>query len=253
MGNENLFECSRSHDHAHIWWKTSKNFFFRTKRPMTLKHGMQQRVLEYYQCFHMMTLGWPWPFLWQGQICFWMLLHGWKLWVVIYFQVCSHSAYPQHSGERYRTNGPLVTKIWNQHTIYFSCIPDKIFCIFHQCWQSYLTYPYPTRGTDKIRITTCVGIIYDVTFQYSGCQCKWTWLDYGVSYIKIKRWRLKSMQEKESIMGGYRKIRPSGSLFGISQTVTNSDPWADFSICTSHSRKILIIFMAHLWQNWILR
>ena len=26
----------------------------------------------------------------------------------MYFQVCSNSAYPQHSGERYRTNGPLV-------------------------------------------------------------------------------------------------------------------------------------------------
>ena len=27
----------------------------------------------------------------------------------LHFQVCSNSAYPQHSGERYRTNGPLVT------------------------------------------------------------------------------------------------------------------------------------------------
>ena len=26
----------------------------------------------------------------------------------MYFQVCSNSAYPQHSDERYRTNGPLV-------------------------------------------------------------------------------------------------------------------------------------------------
>ena len=28
--------------------------------------------------------------------------------VQMYFQVCSYSTYPQHSGERYRTNGPLV-------------------------------------------------------------------------------------------------------------------------------------------------
>ena len=67
--------------------------------------------------FHMMTLGWPWLFLWQGQICFRMLLHGWKLiqhWVLMYFQVCSNSTYPQHSGERYRTNGPLVVHyLWN--------------------------------------------------------------------------------------------------------------------------------------------
>ena len=27
--------------------------------------------------------------------------------VVIYVQACSNSAYPQHSGERYRTSGPL--------------------------------------------------------------------------------------------------------------------------------------------------
>ena len=78
---------------------------------MTLKLGIQHLVLEYYQCFHMVTLGWPWPFLWQGQICFWMLLHGWKLiqhWVLMYFQVCSNLAYPPHSVERYRTNSPLV-------------------------------------------------------------------------------------------------------------------------------------------------
>ena len=111
--NENLFKCSRSHDHAHIRWKTSELFFFGTKRLITLKLGIQHRVLEYYmyQCFHMMTMDWPWPFLWQGQICSRMLLHGRKLiqhWVLLYFQVCSNSAYPQHSGERYRTNGHLV-------------------------------------------------------------------------------------------------------------------------------------------------
>ena len=76
--NENLFKCSRSHDHAHIWWKISKVFFFGTKRLMTLKLGIQHQVLEYYQCFHTMTLGWPSPFLWQGQIFLRMLLYGWK-------------------------------------------------------------------------------------------------------------------------------------------------------------------------------
>ena len=79
--------------------KSSKIFFFGTKRLMTLKLGIQHQVLEYYHCFHMMTLVWPWPFLWQGQIFFRMLLHGWKLiqhWVLLYFQG-SDSAYPQHS------------------------------------------------------------------------------------------------------------------------------------------------------------
>ena len=107
--NENLFKCFRSHDHVYIWWKTSNIFFFGTKRLMTLKLGIQHWVLECYQCFHMMVMGWPWPFLWQSQICFRMLLHGRKFiqhWVLLYFQVCSNSAYPQHS--QVSDTGPVV-------------------------------------------------------------------------------------------------------------------------------------------------
>ena len=37
----------------------------------------------------------------------------------MYFQVCSNSAYPQHSGERYRTNGPLV----------LNSVPYILFCL----------------------------------------------------------------------------------------------------------------------------
>ena len=43
-----------------------------------------------------------------GSNLFLMLLYGWQLiehWVLLYFQVCSNSAYPQHSGEQYR---PMV-------------------------------------------------------------------------------------------------------------------------------------------------
>ena len=61
--------------------------------------------------FQMMTVGWLWPFFMTGSNLFLMLLYTWQLieqWVLLYFQVCSNSAYPQHSGERYRTNGPLV-------------------------------------------------------------------------------------------------------------------------------------------------
>ena len=105
--NENLFKCSRSHDHAHIWWKTSKIFFFGTKGLMTLKLGMQDWVLKYYQCFHMMTLGcWPWPFydgsnLWSECFCIGESLYSIEC-SCIYFQVCSNSAYPNRSGEQYR-------------------------------------------------------------------------------------------------------------------------------------------------------
>ena len=45
--NENLFKCSRPHDHAHIWWKSSKIFFFGTKRVMTFKFGIQLPMFSY--------------------------------------------------------------------------------------------------------------------------------------------------------------------------------------------------------------
>ena len=56
----------------------------------------------------MMTLGWPWPFLMTWPNLFpnasaWVKL---TQHIVMYFQACS--AYPMHSGERYRSNGPLV-------------------------------------------------------------------------------------------------------------------------------------------------
>ena len=48
-----------------------------------------------------------------------MLLYGWQLiqHILMYFQVCSNSAYPQHSGERYRTNGPLVFTYFSKMVI----------------------------------------------------------------------------------------------------------------------------------------
>ena len=58
-----------------------------------------------------------------GSHLFLMHLYGWQSiehWVLLYFQVCSISAYPQHSGERYRTSGPLVC-IFN----------TDIFCLVH--------------------------------------------------------------------------------------------------------------------------
>ena len=66
---------------------------------------------------------------------FQMLLYGWQLiehWVLLYFPVCSNSAYPQHSGERYRINGPLVRQNW-PHGYYFNVdwlylLPNSIGC-----------------------------------------------------------------------------------------------------------------------------
>ena len=91
--------------------KNFKNLFLRNQKASDFETWYTASGTRVLQIFHVMTLGWAWLFLWQGQICFRMLLQGWKLkqhWVLMYFQVCSNSTYPQHSGERYRTNGPLV-------------------------------------------------------------------------------------------------------------------------------------------------
>ena len=56
---------------------------------------------------------WHWVDHDHGKLCFLMPMRGWKLiqHIVLYFQACSNSAYPMHSGERYRTNGPLVISL----------------------------------------------------------------------------------------------------------------------------------------------
>ena len=64
-----------------IYGKILKKIFFSgTERPIALKLGMQHQVLECHQVyFQMMTMGWPWLFLWQGQIWSLMLLYGKKV------------------------------------------------------------------------------------------------------------------------------------------------------------------------------
>ena len=88
--------------------KTFKNLLLRNLWPWNLLYSIgYSSTTKFVQ---MMTLGWTWPFLWHCQICFLMLLHGWRpiQHIVMYFQACSNSAYPVHSGEGYRTIGPLV-------------------------------------------------------------------------------------------------------------------------------------------------
>ena len=97
---------------VHMSKMASRSIYGKTLK-MTVKLVIQHRALKYNHICSM-TLCWPWPFLWHGQICFLILLHGWKLiqHIVMYFQACSNSAYPMHSCERYRTNGPLVWLIF---------------------------------------------------------------------------------------------------------------------------------------------
>ena len=77
----------------------------------------------------MKTLVWPCPFLRHGQICFVMLLHGWKLiqHIVIYFEGYSNSVYPMHSGERYRT-------VWSSGLY--------VFQLLRQCFNTLLKKPF---------------------------------------------------------------------------------------------------------------
>ena len=84
-------------------WKKNPSSEPRSRWSWNLVYGF--RYSSTIKFLQMKTLGWPCPFLWHGQICFVMLLHGWKLieHVVIYFEGYSNSAYPMHSGERYRT------------------------------------------------------------------------------------------------------------------------------------------------------
>ena len=97
-----------------------KNIFLRNQEADDFETWYTASGTRVLTIFHMMTLGWPWLFLWQGQICFRML--GWKLiqhWMLMCFQVCSNSTYPQHSGERHRTNGPLVLSHSWKHVVVF--------------------------------------------------------------------------------------------------------------------------------------
>ena len=49
----------------------------------------------------------------------------------MYFQVCSNSANPQHSGERYRGNGPLVLYLRCKLGVAFArrCTCDELFSL----------------------------------------------------------------------------------------------------------------------------
>ena len=114
----------------------------------------------------------------------------------------------------------------------FSCImiPNKVFRNFHQCWQT-LSYILLSDPWDRLKTNnnTCcqyIGCIEGhVTLSLRRCELTslrrhirrhlsiWrtsTSLLNGDSFVKIKRWRPKGMQEKESVMVVWcRKKNPS--------------------------------------------
>ena len=113
MGNENLFKCSRSHDHAHInYVENLQKYFSSEPRGRWLWNLVYSIGYSSTNNISYDDLRLTVTIFMTGSNCFRMLLHGWKLiqhWVLMYFQVCSNSTSPQYWGERYRTNGPLVS------------------------------------------------------------------------------------------------------------------------------------------------
>ena len=82
--------CSNSHVTWPRWppasymVKTLKHLLHWNQRPTTLKLGRQHWVHKYYQVYSMMTLGWPWLILRQGEIWSLILLYGKKGKIVVY-------------------------------------------------------------------------------------------------------------------------------------------------------------------------
>ena len=83
----------------------SKISFFGTKKPMTLKLGLQHRVLKYYQICSNDDTGLTLPIFMTWSNLF-RIASAWVKAYTAYshvFEGYSYSAYPMHLGERYRT------------------------------------------------------------------------------------------------------------------------------------------------------
>ena len=92
-----------------IYGKTLQNLL-RNQEADNLETWYTASGIEYYQICSNDDTGLTVTIFMTWSHLFLMLLHGWKLiqHIVMYFQACSKSAYPQHSGERYRTIGLQV-------------------------------------------------------------------------------------------------------------------------------------------------
>ena len=93
---------------------------------MTLKLGMH-RALEYYQCFHMMILGWPWPFLWPGS----NLFQNASEWVKAYIAL---SANVFASLFQFSISSALRWAIQDQWSSGLSILP-QFELVFFQAWK----------------------------------------------------------------------------------------------------------------------
>ena len=82
-GNESLFagsgSCDQDGRHAHIWYKPFKNLLLQNQRANDLEAWFVALGNRAHHICSMMTLGWHWPILQQGQIWSLMLSYGEKL------------------------------------------------------------------------------------------------------------------------------------------------------------------------------
>ena len=103
--------------------KTLKIFFSETKQPMTLKVDMRHQVPEYYHVCSNADPGLTLTVFMTGSTLFPNASAWVKAYTALNANVFPSSAYPQHSGERYRTSGPLVLTLC-QAWFYFA--PETI-------------------------------------------------------------------------------------------------------------------------------
>ena len=100
---------------------------FGIKRLMTLKLGIQLRVLKYCKICSNNDTGLTLTIfmIWSN------LFPNASAWVKAYapcsylFQACSNSAYNMHSGEQCRTNGPLVPVAMSQAMLITTCFREN--------------------------------------------------------------------------------------------------------------------------------
>ena len=144
----------------------------------------------------------------------------------------------------------------------FLAYQTRVSSIFTSADKSYLTYPYPTRGMDKKQITTRdVNTLLYRRSRYSVVKAlgfhviatSHTTSTFNIVDVNVQEYdslmtaptfksndgdhKVCKKKNPSWFFGADRKIRPSGSLLGITRqslVMTNSDPRTNVSIRTSH-------------------
>ena len=106
---------------------------------MTMKVGMQHKVLEYYEFVQMMTLEWPWPILRQGQIWSPMLLYGKKVKQWIFLEIIV--VYDIKVGRCSQVNEYMKFHEYQRSRSFIDLGPNHSDSIFLNFFSSITTWP----------------------------------------------------------------------------------------------------------------